>query len=131
MKGVKNIVMAFFAIFATMGCAQEVDGTYTNVDVTEFNNLIGSGNGILLDVRTEEEFIGGHIEGATNVVYSMFGFSGNVSKLNKDTTYYIYCRSGGRSGKSLNIMKKKGFKKVYNLNGGLMGWKSSGMPIVK
>ena len=43
--------------------------------------------------------------------------------LNKNLNYYIYCRSGNRSGKTVVILREKGFKNVFNLEGGIIAWK--------
>jgi len=47
--------------------------------------------------------------------------------LDKTKKYYVYCRSGGRSGQACNIMQQMGFGNTYNLIGGIMEWEG---PIV-
>ncbi len=70
---------------------------------------------IILDVRTPEEFKEGHAKGAINIDVLNKDFDGNISKLKKDGSYKVYCRSGNRSGKALQIMKANGFKEVENV----------------
>ena len=48
----------------------------------------------------------------------------------KNKNYLVYCRSGNRSGSSLEIMEELGFKEAYHISGGLSEWKSEGFPIV-
>ena len=79
-------------------------------------------NGILLDVRTTNEVGQGAIEGAINIDYYSSDFKKNVSKLNKNKAIYVYCRSGNRSGKAMQIMTDLGFVEVYNLIGGYGAW---------
>lgn len=50
-------------------------------------------------------------------------FSNQINSLDKEKTYYIYCRSGTRSGNALNIFKNLGFKEVYDLKNGINSWK--------
>ena len=102
-----------------------------NVSVEQFQEFAKGNDGTVLDVRTAKEFVNGHIEGAQNVVYSMFGFEDAVKVLDKSKTYYIYCKSGARSGRALNILKKQGFVKVYNLSGGILAWQRKGLSVVK
>lgn len=87
---------------------------------------------VLLDVRTEEEFKEGHLEGAMQYdYYETESFKSYLEGLDKSKTYMIYCRSGGRSGTTLDMMAQMGFDKVYNLDGGINAWKAAAMPVSK
>jgi len=77
---------------------------------------------ILLDVRTKEECSESKIPGSLNIDYYSENFKNNLDKLNKNLNYYIYCRSGNRSGKTVVILREKGFKNVFNLEGGILAW---------
>ena len=94
---------------------------FKDVDIAEFKSLI-TGNGILVDVRTPEEFAQGNIEGSSNVDFLNSNFETMIQKLDKSTPVYIYCRSGSRSGQAKKKMKALGFTEVYNLKGGYMAW---------
>ena len=60
-------------------------------------------NAVILDVRTEDEWNQGIIPGAINIdIYKGQGFIYQVDELDKFKTYYIYCRSGGRSGQAVS-----------------------------
>ena len=77
---------------------------------------------ILIDVSTPEEFQGGTIEGARNINYFDDNFDAEISKLDKTKPVFIFCQSGGRSGKAFSKMKTMEFKEVYELNVGYSGW---------
>ncbi len=79
---------------------------------------------IILDVRTPEEFKSEHFTNAINIDFKSQDFPDNIDKLNKEETYLVYCRGGVRSAKACSIMKEKGFKSIYNLEGGLLKWHS-------
>jgi len=102
-----------------------------DVNVKDFSNLIASGNGILLDVRTPEEYAEGHLEGCTLMDFNSPAFADEVAKLDRDKAVYVYCRSGARSGRAADMMTDMGFKEVYNLEGGIVAWQQSGKPVVQ
>jgi len=80
---------------------------------------------VLLDVRTPEEIAAGKINGALEIDYFNDNFATNIDKLDKNKHYLVYCKSGGRSAKSIALMKEKGFDKCTNLEGGYTAWSSS------
>jgi rhodanese-related sulfurtransferase len=84
-------------------------------------------NWIILDVRTPWEFTKEHIEGAENLDFTDPDFNEMLEKLDKEKNYLIYCKSGRRSGKVLEIIKNLGFTQVYNIKGGFEGWKSANL----
>ena len=86
---------------------------------------------VIIDVRTREEFVGGHIENATNIDFYSETFRDMLNNLDKNKTYLIYCGSGARSGSTLDIMAELNFKEVYNILGGITQWKAEEFPTVK
>lgn len=85
--------------------------------------LEGDDNAFVLDVRTEDEVEEGTIPNATNIdIYLGQGFLDELEKLDKSKNYYVYCRSGNRSGQACAIMNSVGFENTYNLEGGFMNW---------
>lgn len=85
----------------------------------------------LIDVRTPEEFNGGHLIGAQNINFYDANFQNQLASLNKDQTVYVYCRSGGRSGNAAKMMSELGFKSIVDMSGGFMSWSSKGLPSTK
>lgn len=78
-------------------------------------------NAVLIDVRTPSEFSSESIRGARNINIMSPVFDSTIQNLDKEKTYFLYCRSGARSGRACNKMSKLGFK-VYNLEGGIFQW---------
>ncbi len=72
----------------------------------------------LIDVRTPAEFAKGHLEGAKNMNFNAATFENEINQLDKSQPTFIYCHSGGRSGKAYKKMKAQGFTKVYDMKGG-------------
>ncbi|MFK7810844.1 MAG: rhodanese-like domain-containing protein [Maribacter sp.] len=80
-------------------------------------------NSFILDVRTEDEVEEGRIQNATNIdIYLGQGFLEELEKLDKSKNYYVYCRSGNRSGQACAIMNSVGIENAFNLEGGFMNW---------
>lgn len=82
---------------------------------------------LLIDVRTPEEYEAAHLESSLNIDYKSDDFASEVSKLDKNKTIYLYCRTGNRSGKAVDILKSLGFKFAYNI-GGLEDLRNAGLP---
>ena len=79
---------------------------------------------VVLDVRTEEEFESGYIPNAINIDIQMGNiFIDEINTLNKNKSYYVYCRSGARSAQAVQLMRDLGFNETYNLLGGILDWK--------
>ena len=107
-------------------------GQITNdIDIDEFRKKMVSEKYVLVDVRTEKEFDDGHIEDALNIDYFSATFSDEISNICLEKPVLVYCRSGNRSGKSMRIMSDLGFKEVYNLIGGIKGWKAKNNRLIK
>jgi len=86
---------------------------------------------VVLDVRTADEVAQGIIPNAISIDFYKDDFENQLKKLDKSKTYFVYCGSGVRSTKAINLMEELGFKKYYNLDGGMKAWKASGMKVVK
>ena len=76
-------------------------------------------NAILIDVRSPQEYKEGHLEGSIN--FPLYDLERNSEKIIKDkqNTIIIYCQSGSRSNKALEILNSKGFSNLYQIEGGL------------
>ncbi|WP_394996067.1 rhodanese-like domain-containing protein [Emticicia sp.] len=97
--------------------------SYENIQAAAFQKLITeTQNSMILDVRTPAEHKQGGIDGAVNIDIMGSNFAQKVAALEKDKTYFVYCRSGNRSGSACEMMSKDGFKNLYNLSGGMMNW---------
>jgi len=82
----------------------------------------------IIDVSTPQEFAERHLENAVNISYLSRGFKFRLNALDKEGTYLIYCKVGGRSKLAQRIMKKLGFSNVYNLVGGTLLWEEEDLP---
>ncbi len=108
---------------------------YINITAVEASALIQKNlentDFKIIDVRTPAEYNAGHISNSQMIDYYADDFLTRLNKLDKNKVYLIYCRSGNRSGKTIPMMKKLGFKKVYNMLGGVKSWVSYQLPLVQ
>lgn len=104
---------------------------YANVKADQFNELSKQNNVQLVDVRTKEEYDTGHIKDALNINVQDSSFLSQIDKLDKNKPILVYCRSGKRSNDATEIMKKAGFTRIVNLEGGILSWEEAALPINK
>ena len=96
--------MGFFDFF------KQVD---INQGVKEYSATPGA---VLLDVRTAEEYRGGHIPGSKNVPLQAIDKVSSVAE-NKDTVLFVYCYSGARSCQAAGLLQRMGYRNVNNIGG--------------
>ncbi|MCB9252864.1 MAG: thioredoxin [Flavobacteriales bacterium] len=115
---------------AGYGCSTGQTGNArTDLNAAEFSKMLDSlPDEILLDVRTPEEFSDGHIENAVNINWNSLDFKTETSKLDKAKPVMVYCLSGGRSSAAASYLRSSGFTQVYELSGGMLKWRASGLP---
>jgi rhodanese-related sulfurtransferase len=125
----KKVIALIASVLLLAGCSSVASGV-TNMNVSEFSQKITETGVVTLDVRTPGEFAEGHIEGAQLIDFQSGNFENEISSLDKNATYAVYCRSGNRSGQAVKVMHDAGFHNVYNLNGGVIDWANAGLPLV-
>lgn len=116
---------------SSQGCRQgNPDAFIKSVSEKQFKSLIEADEGIILDVRTAVEVADGHIAHAQVADVNDSTFVEKINLLPKDKAVYVYCRSGKRSLKAADILQRNGFKRIYNLKSGILGWIEKGYPTV-
>ncbi|MCB9222872.1 MAG: rhodanese-like domain-containing protein [Crocinitomicaceae bacterium] len=93
-----------------------------DLDVATFNSYLAEKSGLLIDVRTADEYAGGSIDGAINLDWTNGDFEAAVDTLDKSKPTFVFCQAGGRSGQAKSHLMDQGFTEVYNLIGGYSGW---------
>ena len=123
----KKILTCLLSILGlTTACGQ---ANYENADVKGFAELMNDPNVVVLDVRTAEEFMDGHLEGALNIDQAQSDFIEQAKEaLTTDKAIAVYCRSGRRSASAAERLAAEGYKAV-NLKGGILAWKEAQMPV--
>jgi len=119
-----TVICFSISLFSSCKQASNVAVLSDDISVTEAKKKLDTPGVVFLDVRTPSEIADGKITGATELDYRNGNFKSELEKLDKTSTYVVYCKSGGRSSKTLDLMKNLGFKKTYNMLGGYTAWKT-------
>ncbi|MFC2393984.1 MAG: rhodanese-like domain-containing protein [Alloprevotella tannerae] len=128
MKKLLFSILAALGLFANAQAQSEVEVLEPQAFI---ERVKADTSAIILDVRQPEEFAEGHLAQAINLDWlNQTVFINGLAKLNKQKTYYIYCRSGRRSQAAAGKLKAEGFQ-VIDLKGGYLHWVEVGMPVVK
>lgn len=123
----KKIILMFFYIIL----AVRVSFGFENLDAKSFYQMLQKEKDVLLlDVRTPAEYKeDGHIPNSILIpVQVLPQYIKDIEKF-KDKKILVYCRSGNRSAVASRFLEQNGFKQVYNLKDGIIGWKKAGLPV--
>lgn len=119
-------VIGHSVLLSTNIYAQEIrqyQNDIRRVSKEEFKAFLDAHDHVqLVDVRTPEEFQEGTVQDAINIDYYNADFRDQIAKLDKTVPTLIFCRSGGRSAKALQLFKSEGFNIVLELDGGYLNW---------
>lgn len=96
--------------------------SYISVDARKFAEAISDPKVQIVDARTPQEFIEGHIPGAVNIDINSKDFIRQAASLDKTRPVAVYCRSGRRSKVAAEKLTDNGFS-VTELDGGIISWK--------
>lgn len=94
----------------------------------ELKKKMVNGNTQVIDVRTENEYSNGHINGAENIVLT--SLENNLNKISDNKEVIIHCQSGVRASMAYSLLKRNGIKNVQLYLGGINEWKDKGEPLV-
>ena len=128
MKHLLHTATAFILSISVLSCTAQ---TNTALTTNEFESGIGAKDSIqILDVRTPGEYNSGHIKGALLADWNnKEEFNRRVAFIDKNKPVYIYCLAGGRSAAAAKKMRAEGYENVYELKGGINGWKADNKPL--
>lgn len=126
----KKLFYPIVACLMSVSCQGQKSGQqermpeeFRSVSVDEFAQVIADTNVVVLDVRTLDEHVAGHIAGTTlhiDVLKPDFD-SLAVANIRENSTIALYCRSGNRSKRAASILAGKGYQ-VIELSTGYNGW---------
>ena len=129
MKRIVIILIVIVIVVASVTAIiyfSNMNSKFTTLNANDFEQAITDENTIIVDVRTAEEYSGGHIPNAINIDVNRAGFLYEADeKLPKDKTIAVYCHGGVRSRKAASLLSNNGYT-VINLAGGITEWMGAG-----
>jgi len=83
----------------------------------------------VLDVRTAEEFVSGHVPGAVNIPHDQL--ASRLAEVPKDKDVVLYCRSGRRTMLAAEVLSANGYQRLGHLEGDILGWTRQDRPLTR
>jgi rhodanese-related sulfurtransferase len=117
----KKFLLGALALCSALGCRAESRG-FISVGEAEFAKAIEAEGVQIVDARTAGEYASGHIVGAINIDVNGEDFDTKTAKLDKERPVAVYCRSGRRSKIAAERIAALGFKRITELDGGILSW---------
>lgn len=119
------------SITGTIEALEYQASAYREVSAVEAAGFIENLSPVILDVRTQREYTGGHLEGAQLVPVQVF--KRQLPRLMdlRDRPVLVYCRTGNRSTVAAKLLVDAGFTNVVNLRRGIVEWQREGRPTIR
>ena len=120
-KVIPILLLLSIALTACAAPAQDLNA-YRQVSVQEAINLMATENDyIILDVRTAQEYVSGHIPGALLLPNESIGTEAPLELPDKEQLILVYCRSGNRSKQASAKLAQLGYTNIVEF-GGINSW---------
>ena len=117
----KKLLFVAVVLIGLVGCSA-ADAEFSFMSSWEARDLIeGGADVVVLDVRSEAEFLNGHIEGSILLPAHEIEDVAESILLDKDAVILVICQSGNRSRTASQTLANLGFTNVYDI-GGIMSW---------
>ncbi|MDR0587504.1 MAG: rhodanese-like domain-containing protein, partial [Burkholderiales bacterium] len=100
------------------------------LNTLEATRLMNAGGTMIIDVREEAEFAGGHLTRAVNIPLSQLEERLPDIQKKSSKNILVYCERGHRSARAAKILAKSN-KTIHNLSGGIVAWKEANLPVEK
>ncbi|GAL23442.1 rhodanese-related sulfurtransferase [Vibrio maritimus] len=132
----QNMIMAlvWVALFVALiaNIFKSANAAYKEVSAAQVTHMMNRENGIVVDIRSKDEFKRGHITDAVHVLPSDIkdGSFGSLEN-HKSDPIIVVCKTGQTAQESANLLAKAGFEKVYLLKNGLVAWSEANLPLIK
>ena len=127
---VHYVLSGTFLILVVLLVMQQSRNAGRNLSTRELTAMVNRDEAFILDIRPKKDFIAGHIVGSVNISNDQLKTRMNELEKHKDKTIIVVCASGVNAGSACVELKKAGFN-VARLSGGITGWRSENLPVVK
>ena len=124
----RTLSLALIAGIVAWGAAS-ADPVLTPVSQEAYLERVAAGADapFVLDVRSAEEYVTGHVPGAVNIPHDQL--AARLDEVPKDKAVLLYCRSGKRAGIAGQVLADNGYQRLQHLEGDMAGWIEKGRPV--
>ena len=119
----RMLFLLFSLLLLLVGCSgNTADSSYQQITQEEAKEMMDTQDVVILDVREQNEYDGGHIPGAVLLPVGTIDEAAAAEVIpDKDSTVLVYCRSGNRSKTASSKLAKLGYTNIYEF-GGINTW---------
>ena len=112
------------ALFVFSACSR-----VETVSTEQARAMIESGGVIVVDIRDPKKFADGHIKGAINAEYHPKTFARDTEQIDKNAAIILYCSMGLKTKMAARELERRGFTRIYAMEGGIEAWMNAGFPV--
>ncbi len=128
-----NHLILFTALLVISGLLAYnlIQGDKGSIDPLGATELINRREATVIDVRAAADYAKGHIINSINIPIN--GFKNQTAALKKyrEQPLIVTCRSGNQSQLACMLLRKAGFREVFNLRGGVLAWEAANLPLTR
>ena len=124
------VLSGTFIVLVVLLIVQQSRNAGRNLSSRELTAMVNRDEAFILDIRPKKEFSTGHIVGSVNISNDQLKDKMAELEKHKDKTIIVVCASGLNAGAACAELKKAGFT-AARLSGGITGWRSENLPVVK
>ena len=127
-----SLVWVGLLVAFIMNLVKSATAAYKEINVNQLTHLMNRENGVVVDIRSKDEFKQGHITDALHILPSDIK-AGNFGSLEnrKSDPIIVVCKTGQTAQESANLLAKAGFENVSLLKTGLIAWNEANLPLVR
>ncbi len=127
-----SLVWVGLLVAFIMNLVKSATAAYKEINVNQLTHLMNRENGVVVDIRSKDEFKQGHITDALHILPSDIK-AGNFGSLEnrKSDPIIVVCKTGQTAQESANLLAKAGFENVSLLKNGLIAWNEANLPLVR
>jgi rhodanese-related sulfurtransferase len=128
LKGIVRMKKVLFVLLLLAVMVTQVWAYEKNISARDAKALLDTNKNVyLLDVRTPQEYSQGKLSGS--VLIPIGEFERRIREVPKNRTIVVYCAVGSRSKQVAGFLAQQGYRDVYNMTDGIVGWYRNGFPI--
>ena len=123
----KRLSLTVFMVTAVSAAA--LAASYRTIGSVEAKAILDKGKAFLLDVRTPQEYQQARLAGA--VLIPVYEIERRIGEIPRNRPIVVYCAVGTRSNLVAGYLAEKGYREVYNMGDGIVGWFRNGYPLAR